>query len=119
MKQIENNNQGNTRFQFDAKLTSVGTTILQNSNGKNYKIVNVEFADVNGEIRAASAACYEGNYSYGISEGKTYLATATIVDDQVYLQMSHLEPGAGRASIDMFLSGTVAGKETKIGALVS
>lgn len=118
MKQIENSPQGNTRFTFEGKLTKIGTTILQNSNGKNYKIVDIEFADVNGEVQKSSAAVYEGNYSKGIEVGKSYLTTATIVGTQPYLQMSHLEANAGRASVSMFLA-EVAAAATKIGALQS
>lgn len=118
MKDAGKNLAGNQQFTFEGKLLSIGTTVLQNTNKKNYKIANIEFADVNGEIQKASAAIYEGNYSKGIEVGKSYLTTATIVGDQAYLQMSHLEANAGRASVSMFLAeASVAA--TKVGSLAS
>lgn len=92
---------GNPQAQFPATLKSVGTTILQNSNQKNYKIVSVEFENASGAKQLASAAIYEGNYSKGIEVGKNYLTTVTIVDGKAYMQMSHLE-NAAQATADDF-----------------
>lgn len=117
MKSIGKNIQGNEQFTFEATLLRVGTATLQNANAKNYKLVDVEFADVNGEVQKATAAVYEGNYSHGIEVGKKYLTTATIVGDQVYLQMSHLETSAGRAAVSMFLAGVKS--EAPVGSLAS
>jgi len=88
------NSQGQMEATFTAKLTNVGTTELQNSNGKNYKIVTLEFPDAQGTIVTHTAQCYEGNYSKGIEVGKEYLTTVRIVDDKAYLQMSHLQKSA-------------------------
>ena len=117
MKAIGKNAQGNEQFTFEGKLLSIGTTVLQNVNKKNYKLVNIEFADVNGVIQTASAAIYEGNYSKGIEVGKSYLTTATIVGDKVFLQMSHLVAGAGFAAVSMFLAE--AAVEAPVGTLAS
>ena len=119
MKDAGKNLQGNQLFTFEGKLLSIGTTILQNSNKKNYKIVNIEFADVNGVVQTASAACYEGNYSKGIEVGKSYLTTATVVGTEVWLQMSHLEANAGRASVSMFLAEAAVTAGTPVGSLKS
>ena len=119
MKDAGKNAQGNQQFTFAGKLLSIGSTVLQNSNKKNYKIVNIEFADVNGVIQTASAAIYEGNYSHGVEVGKEYLTTATIVGDQAYLQMSHLEPNASRATVSMFLSEASVSATAKVGSLAS
>jgi hypothetical protein len=119
MKSIGNNAQGNAQFTFEGKLLSIGDTILQNSNKKNYKLVNLEFADVNGVVQKASAAIYEGNYSKGIEVGKSYLTTATIVEGKVYLQMSHLIAGAGFASINMFLAEAAIEATVKVGSLTT
>lgn len=125
MKQIENNPQGQARFQFNAKLLNIGSTILQNANGKNFKIASVEFADVNGEIQTSSAAVYEGNYNHeslkgkGLEIGKSYLTTATIVGEQVFLQMSHLESGASRASVSMFLATATTPATVTVGELTN
>jgi len=96
-----NKTTGVPQAQFPAVLKSIGTTILQNSNDKNYKIVSVEFENSKGIQQLASAACYEGNYSKGIEVGKTYLTTVSVVEGKAYLQMSHLE-NASMASADDF-----------------
>lgn len=121
MKDAGKNLAGNQQFTFDGKLLSIGETILQNSNEKNFKLVNIEFADVNGVVQTASAAIYEGNYSKGIEVGKSYLTTATIVEDKVYLQMSHLIAGAGLASVSMFLAEAAAEAKpvAKVGSLTT
>jgi hypothetical protein len=119
MKAIGKNTQGNEQFTFEGKLLSIGSTILQNSNLKNYKLVNLEFADVNGVVQQASAAIYEGNYSKGVEVGKSYLTTATIVGDKAYLQMSHLIAGAGFASVSMFLAEASVQAVAKVGSLTT
>lgn len=117
MKQIENNAKDQIRFQFNAKLLSISEKVLQNSNGKNYKVATVEFEDVSGTIRQQSAAIYEGNYQYGVEVGKSYLCTATIVGDLAYLQMSHLLAGSGPAEASMFFKASAA--ETPVSVSVS
>lgn len=92
---------GVPQAQFPATLKSVGTTVLQNTNQKNYKIVSVEFENASGTKQLASAAIYEGNYSKGIEPGKTYLTTVSVVEGKAYLQMSHLE-NAAMATADDF-----------------
>ena len=90
-------------------------TILQNSNGKNYKVITVEFVTASGEVKPCGAAIYEGNYSKGgIEKDKEYLATVTFVffnstfapnaegKMTPYMQMSHLISGGGYASLDDF-----------------
>lgn len=119
MKDAGKNAQGNQQFTFAGKLLSLGTTELKNSNDKTYRIANIEFTDVNGEIQKASAAIYAKNLEHGVDVGKEYLTTATIVGDQAYLQMSHLEANAGRAEVSMFLATTEVTKVTKVGELAS
>lgn len=93
---------GLQQAQFQAKLISAPSEkTLQNSNKKNFKVVTIEFENSKGEKVQRSASIYEGNYSKGISVGKTYLTTATISGQNVYLQMSHLE-NASRAELDDF-----------------
>lgn len=114
MKQIENDQAGNMRIQFSAKLMSnLPETTLQNSNGKNYKVVNIEFTDVNGNVRQAGAAIYEGNYSYGVTKGESYLATVTITEKGNYIQMSHLTANAGRVETSAFLASTEVSSDVK------
>lgn len=104
MKKVINPVTKQVEYQIEAKMVSpLSETTLANKNGKNYKLVTVEFADVNSVVQRASAAIYEGNYSKGVKQGETYLCTARKADDgRIYLQMSHLLAGAGFATADMF-----------------
>lgn len=93
---------GLQQAQFQAKLISAPSEkTLQNSNGKSYKICTIEFENSKGVTVRRSASIYEGNYSKGVSAGKSYLTTATISGQNVYLQMSHLE-NATRAELEDF-----------------
>ena len=114
MKQIENDQAGNMRLQFSAKLISnLPETTLQNSNGKNYKVVNIEFTDVKGNVRQAGAAIYEGNYSHGVVKGETYLTTVTITEKANYIQMSHLTANAGSVETSAFLATTEVSSDVR------
>ena len=84
---------------------------LQNSNGKNYKLANISFKQVNGEVVQAIAMVYEGNYKYGLTPGNQYLCVARQGDKtdpitgeikkQIFLQLSHLMQG-DELTVDMF-----------------
>ena len=104
MKKLTNPVTGQTEYQFTGKLLKeLSETTLQNSNGKNYKLATIEFVDVNGEIQVASAMIYQGNYSKGVTVGKEYTCTARKgANNEIYIQMTHLEANANRATIDMF-----------------
>lgn len=109
MKRIENNDKGQARFTFAGQLTaSLSTTVLQNTNGKNYRIANIAFENAKGVLTEATAAIYEGNYSKGaLTVGERYLCTATLAPNKEgklvpYIQMSHLVAGAGMASLEDF-----------------
>lgn len=104
MKQIENNQNGQPRFQFNAKLLAIGTTEQTNTNGKKFKVVTIEFVALDGKTYQETAMIFEGNYSLGIEVGKTYLTTATIVGERAYLQMSHLLAGSGNVAASLFFS---------------
>lgn len=125
-KKIENSPAGNTRLQGTVRLLSdLNTaTILQNSNGKNYKVITVEFLTSSGEVKQCGAAIYEGNYSKGgVEKGKEYLATVTIAPNAEgkmipYMQMSHLVSGGGYASLDDFGIEEVALTEAYDGTVI-
>ena len=112
IRQIENDINGNKRFQFGATLLSLGKTVLKNSNGKNYRVGSIEFADKNGEVRQSSCMIYEGNYNHKSLKGKDlevgteYLTTATLTvyegKPSVIVQLSHLPATAPRAEADWF-----------------
>lgn len=102
MKRIENDINGNPRLQFNATLLSISNTTLTNRNGKNYKVVSVEFIN-NDTINKCSGFIFEGNYSHGVTVGEEYLAQATLMPDGgVIVNMSHLPANAERPSADMF-----------------
>ena len=95
---------GQTEWHFAGKLLKeLSEVTLQNSNRKNYKLATIEFVDAQAVVQTASAMIYEGNYSKGVTVGKEYNCVARKgTDNQIYIQMSHLEPNANRATIDMF-----------------
>jgi hypothetical protein len=95
---------------FSAKLLSISDVTKTNANGKNYKIATIEFNDVNEEKQRATAICYEGNYSKGMENGKSYLATASQTDSGAIIQLSHLQ-NADAPTASMFgFEGAVEGK---------
>lgn len=105
MKVVLNSQTNQPEIRLGVKLlTELGVNTLQNSNKKNYKLVNVEFKDNSGKVQIASASIYEGNYSKGgLVVGNIYSATARkTTEGTIYLQMSHLPYGAGLATADMF-----------------
>lgn len=115
MKQVENDLNGNKRFQFVGKLLSkLSDTTFQNCHQKNYKLANIEFVDVTGVKQVVSAVCYEANYTHEKADfqvGGTYLATATLTAQGPFIQLSHLTASADRASIEMFLSEAEVAEE--------
>lgn len=103
------NNQGQTEFNFMAKLVSVADNVLENVNGTEYRVATIEFCPPNTETPVQrSAIMYEKNYQYGVSAGNYYLSTMTPTTDQngnqsVLLKVSHLTQAA-RATTDDFAS---------------
>ena len=95
-------NKEQLQAQFSGKLLSISDREFENTNGKNYKVATIEFADINGEIQRASCFIYEGNYKYGMEVGQSYLATATKTDQGPIIQLSHLQSAADRPTADMF-----------------
>ncbi len=101
-KEIFNPETGEAEYQFGAKLLQVGETVLQNSNGKDFKIVNLQFNLPSGEMVERSAICYASNYDHGIEPGKTYVSSLSFdLDGDPQLRMSHLTQSE-RASKDDF-----------------
>lgn len=106
-KKVENPVTGKIDIQFLAKLTTeLSETTLSNSNGKNYKLVTVEFMNDEGEIITSSASVYEGNYDRpeaNFKVGSEYLCTANIQEDgTAYLQLSHLQGATARPDVSVF-----------------
>ena len=86
------NENGNEQVKFYARLVKeLPIQSRANSNGTNYKIANIEFADADGELQEGTAMIYEGNYKHGVEVGRAYLTTAEFDGENVYLRMSHLE----------------------------
>lgn len=108
MKFQINEQTGTQEASFNGKLISISDKVLQNSNGKNYKVATVEFKDVNNETQRSTALVYEGNYSKGMEINESYLCTATVTDQGVIVRMSHLTGSGDRPTADMFGFNTVA-----------
>ena len=97
------NNQEAT---FTAKLVSdAPKNLLEYTNGKGdkkkYGLVSIEFEDAEGKKVVRSAAIPEANLAHGITKGEEYLSRVTIVGNQAFLSMSHLQ-GAARATAEDF-----------------
>jgi len=112
MRKVKNETTGQIELRFNAKLLSISDTTLTNTNGKNYKVATVEFADKDGVIQKTSAIVYEGNYKKGMKIGETYMTTARQADDNVYLQISHLVGTGDLATLDMFDFGAEEAPQT-------
>jgi hypothetical protein len=101
-KEIINEETGEKQFLFNARLLKVGEKKLENSNGKNYKIVTLKFYLPSGEEVERTAMCYESNYNHGIEEGKDYLCNLSFTEEgEPQINMSHLS-NAERASANDF-----------------
>ena len=101
-KTIKNLKTGESEFSFNATLLDVGKNVIQNSNGKNYKIVTLGFQLPSGDEVQRTAICYEANYSYGIEVGKDYLSNLSFdAKGEPQIRMSHLN-NADRASAEDF-----------------
>lgn len=113
MRPIDPDTNGNQRVQFNATLKSLSEKVLTNVNGKNYRIATIDFEDAKGVKQTTSAMVFEGNYSHGMSLGKEYLCTATMTQQGVIVNVSHLDANAGRADVDMFVfDGVAVGNST-------
>lgn len=88
MREIENNTKGNKRFEFVAKMISMDDPVLQNTNGKNYKLSTIEFLDVNNILQQAKSAIYEAVYKNGVEINSKFAAIATIADDKAYVNVT-------------------------------
>ena len=101
-KKIQNLKTGEKEFSFNATLLNIGENVIQNTNGKDYKIVTLGFQLPTGVEVQRTAICYASNYEYGVEEGKDYLCNLSF-DDQggPQIRMSHLM-NADRASSDDF-----------------
>lgn len=64
---------------FQGKLLSLGTTVLENKNGKPYVVGSVQFTNQHGELKTVSAICYEANVEKMV-EGETYTCNAIFTE---------------------------------------
>lgn len=108
-RETTNETTGETEFLFNAKLVSIGEKTLQNSNGKNFKIVSLSFDTPSGDPVTRTAMCFESNYNYGIEVGTSYLSNLSFdAEGNPQLRMSHLS-NSDRATASDF-AGLVGAK---------
>ena len=101
-KEIINEETGEKQFLFNARLLKIGEKTLENSNGKNYKIVTLKFNLPSGEEVERTAMCYASNYNHGIEAGRDYLCNLSFTEEgKPQLNMSHLS-NADRATANDF-----------------
>ncbi|MFK5878500.1 MAG: hypothetical protein QM478_03275 [Flavobacteriaceae bacterium] len=83
-------------------LLKIGEKTLENSNGKEFKIVTLKFKLPSGEEVERSGICYAANYEYGIEKDKSYLCNLSLGEDgSPQIRMSHIS-NAERASKEDF-----------------
>jgi hypothetical protein len=100
-------------IQFQAKLISVGK-LAANTNGTPLRYCDIEFTNAKGEVkRSGGVTIYETNFEKGMEVGETYLATAIPTDQGVFVQLSHLQGGADKATADDFGIGATVASTTK------
>ncbi len=101
-KEIFNELTGESEFEFNATLKEIGTTVLQNSNEKDYIIVTLQFHLPDGDEVERTAICYASNYEKGIEIGKDYLCNLSFDEKgNPQIRMSHLT-NAKRANLSDF-----------------
>lgn len=101
-KKILNPKTGQKEFSFNATLLNIGDRVIQNTNGKDYKIVTLGFQLPTGEDVQRTAICYASNYEYGVEEGNDYLCNLSFNEQgEPQIQMSHLMK-ADRANLEDF-----------------
>jgi len=113
-KEIINELTGEKEFLFNAKLLKMGETILENSNGTEFKIATIGFELPNGDAVQRTAICYASSYEQGVEVDENYLCNLSFSeeDGEPQLRMSHLS-NALRATSDDF-AGLVEMKQQVI-----
>lgn len=103
MRVVKNEVTGQNEFQFEGKIVSIGDTVLENSNGKEYQVGTIEFQDVKGRTQRASAIYYSNQIPYlKTDEGdvNTYRAVPSNKAGEILITATLA--GASRATTDMF-----------------
>ena len=112
MKTVKNELTGQNEVVFSAELIApLSENVLQNSNGKNFRIASIKFLDKFGKEQKSTAMIYEGNYQHGLTVGESYLATVSKGEaNKAYIRLSHIPYVDAQATADMF---DFAGEEVK------
>lgn len=105
MKTVINPQTNNPEVQFEGKLLSVSSNVLNLNNEKQtpYRVATIQYANADGVVKTASAIIYEANFKYGVTPGLSYLCRAIKTPGQTtpLVTMSHLV-ATERASFDDF-----------------
>jgi len=97
MKKVFNTVTNKVNYQVAAKLISIGTNVLENVNGTQYRLCTIEFKDASGKSHRATASIWEKSFAYGMEVGNSYLTTinpeknAETGKTDLYFSVSHLE----------------------------
>ena len=99
-----NPTSGAFEAQFQAKLISLGTTVMTNKNGTEYVVGSIQFPNSDGQLVTRSAICYKANADKGLVIGETYISTAVMTADQPTTPLLLISPltGAVRATSEDF-----------------
>ena len=99
------NKLGQIEKKFNATLISVADEVrhFNNENETEFRPATIKFVDDYGKEQTVSAILYEKSWrDYSMKIGEKYMATARLVDDDVYVNISHLGEIGERASKSMF-----------------
>lgn len=108
------------RLFTESEVVSLGTKVLENSNGTPYRLATVKYVSANGEEKQATAQIWEKNFTK-VKVGDEYLTEVRKVVNPktgqpgIFLTLSAL-PTAERAEIDDFDFAEVEADASTIGA---
>jgi hypothetical protein len=88
----QNEVTGKMEVQFQGTLTSVSAETKENSNGKKYHTVGIQFQNAKGETLNTVGIMHQANFEKGVTVGEKYLCTGSKGDNgNLLIQMSHLQ----------------------------
>lgn len=100
---VQNETTGKTDFNFPATLVSLSDKVMENSNGTQYVLGNVDFTYPNGTpAKSVTTQIFKKSLDHGITVGSTLLSTLSRDDEgRMWIRTSHLPAGNG-IDIDAF-----------------
>lgn len=107
MQKFINDVTGQVNIRTSAKLLSLGSAVLTNTNGKQYQVATIELTTANAEVKQVTAIVHKGNIDRaneqgGFKVGDSYLTVIAPGDERgPIVTLSHLQAGE-RLSVEDF-----------------